>query len=276
MHADCQGSVPAWGSYLYSNFLLPAFSPSEWLNSNTPSAGVPTQQTTDYFNSQAPRSTASQYQMPESHQQAGSYAPQRASTNPLPYSHPMSGMPGPSTYFSQPYYQASSIPTSLLVSQPSSSDISPSVDVIDAAIVNPSPSPTMHSINPTPHASPKHRGAKRRASSMDSADSHDDPEADQLAEHEHDIAEGVERDGMIWGMKVEDYRALSARERKRVRNRISARTFRAKRKEHLSSLESTLNSKDLEIKLAHEENLKLKRELIDLKRRLAQYEGKPY
>jgi hypothetical protein len=31
-------------------------------------------------------------------------------------------------------------------------------------------------------------------------------------------------------MKVEDYRALSARERKRVRNRISARTFRAKRK----------------------------------------------
>jgi hypothetical protein len=44
------------------------------------------------------------------------------------------------------------------------------------------------------------------------------------------VPESVERDGMIWGMTVEDYRALSARERKRVRNRISARTFRAKRK----------------------------------------------
>lgn len=113
------------------------------------------------------------------------------------------------------------------------------------------------------------------------ADGEVDPDADARSHHsdsthEHEHDEGVERDGMIWGMKVEDYRALSARERKRVRNRISARTFRAKRKEHLNSLESTLNSKDLEIKLAHEENLKLKRELVEVKRRLAQYEGKPY
>jgi len=238
MHADWKGSVPAWGSYLYSNFLLPAFSPSEWLNPNTPnpaSAGASAQQSIDYFNSQAPRNTAAQYQLPQAPQVA-SYSIQRSSTNPLPYSQPMSGMPGSSTYFSQPFYQASSIPTSLLVSQPSSSDISPSVDVIDATIVNLSPSPTLHSLNPTPNASPKHRGTKRRASSMDSADSHDDPEADHLAEHEHDIAEGVERDGMIWGMKVEDYRALSARERKRVRNRISARTFRAKRKGECSCM----------------------------------------
>lgn len=117
-------------------------------------------------------------------------------------------------------------------------------------------------------------------SKMDDGDAEDaDARSHHSAEssnHEHEHDEGVERDGMIWGMKVEDYRALSARERKRVRNRISARTFRAKRKEHLNSLESTLNSKDLEIKLAHEENLKLKRELIELKRRLAQYEGKPY
>ncbi|KAJ9112388.1 hypothetical protein QFC19_000809 [Naganishia cerealis] len=42
--------------------------------------------------------------------------------------------------------------------------------------------------------------------------------------------EGVERNGMMWGMKTEEYKALSARERKRVRNRISARTFRARRK----------------------------------------------
>ncbi len=49
----------------------------------------------------------------------------------------------------------------------------------------------------------------------------------------NDIPEGVEKDGMMWGMKTEDYRALSARERKRVRNRISARTFRARRKGEL-------------------------------------------
>lgn len=42
--------------------------------------------------------------------------------------------------------------------------------------------------------------------------------------------EGIEKNGMMWGMKTEDYKALSARERKRVRNRISARTFRARRK----------------------------------------------
>ena len=83
----------------------------------------------------------------------------------------------------------------------------------------------------SPIASPK-KGTKRRAGSLDSNESFgfDDNQLLELHEQDHDIAEGVERDGMIWGMKVEDYRALSARERKRVRNRISARTFRAKRK----------------------------------------------
>lgn len=63
-------------------------------------------------------------------------------------------------------------------------------------------------------------------------DSEDLDEHDHDHEHdgEHEVPEGVERDGMIWGMRVDAYRALSARERKRVRNRISARTFRAKRK----------------------------------------------
>jgi hypothetical protein len=45
-----------------------------------------------------------------------------------------------------------------------------------------------------------------------------------------DDADGVEKNGMMWGMPTEAYRSLSARERKRVRNRISARTFRARRK----------------------------------------------
>jgi len=166
----------------------------------TPNAVNPTNQM-DYFNSQPqPRQ---QQQMPVQAQRLS-----------LPYS-----QSGPSDYYQQQsYYPATSIPTSLLVSHNSSSTISPSVDVVDSQIIQ-SPSPVSQHV--TPAASPKQRGVKRRASSLES-DSHD--------EQEHDIAEGVERDGMIWGMRVEDYRALSARERKRVRNRISARTFRAKRK----------------------------------------------
>ena len=61
-------------------------------------------------------------------------------------------------------------------------------------------------------------------------------------EQDHEVPEGVERDGMIWGMRVEEYRALSARERKRVRNRISARTFRAKRKGEFCSPRISLRS----------------------------------
>lgn len=147
-------------------------------------------------------------------------------------------------------------------------------------------SPTAAPAQPSAHPQPQAKLSIDLVDSLVSPPKTEDGEAEdadarshhsaESSNHEHEHDEGVERDGMIWGMKVEDYRALSARERKRVRNRISARTFRAKRKEHLNSLESTLNSKDLEIKLAHEENLKLKRELIELKRRLAQYEGKPY
>ena len=42
--------------------------------------------------------------------------------------------------------------------------------------------------------------------------------------------------------------------------------------EHLTSLESTLAAKDLQIKLANEEAAKLMREMFDLKRRLQRYE----
>jgi hypothetical protein len=97
------------------------------------------------------------------------------------------------------------------------------VHTIGAKLVR-SPSPIdSSSAHVTAHLSCK-LGQKRRVSSLDSdvEHSHD--------EQEHKMPESVERDGMILGMKVEDYRALSARERKRVRNRISARTFRAKRK----------------------------------------------
>jgi ABC-type hemin transport system ATPase subunit len=92
--------------------------------------------------------------------------------------------------------------------------------------------------------------------------------------HDHD--EGVERNGMIWGMKHEEYQALSARERKRVRNRITARTFRAKRRQHISFMDSTLIAMDLEIHQASEENSRLRGELAALKLCLFEYEKKPY
>lgn len=271
-------SVPAWGSYLYQNFLLPAFSPnaaSEWLNLNSPFASaVPannlnTQATNtfgglstqpDYFSnnwSMPPPVKTERVEMP-----APPVPPQ-----PQPLQQPVAG---PSYYSSFEY--GSGIATSLLMNpsaSSSSSTISPSVDQIDRRILVRSPSPIDRpsgSAHITPQRSPK-LGQKRRASSMDSDmyHSHD--------EHDHEVPEGVERDGMIWGMKVDEYRALSARERKRVRNRISARTFRAKRKEHLSSLESTLSTKDLQVKLANEEAANLRREVAELRRRLAKYEA---
>ncbi|ORX36288.1 hypothetical protein BD324DRAFT_608980 [Kockovaella imperatae] len=113
--------------------------------------------------------------------------------------------------------------------------------------------------------------AKRRMSSMDSL--MEEPDEVDSEHEQYEISEGVERDGMIWGMKVEDYRALTARERKRVRNRISARTFRAKRKEHLSSLETTLNAKETKLRLATDEAARLRKQVADLKKRLSKYEA---
>jgi hypothetical protein len=154
---------------------------------------------------------------------------------------------GPSNSSASLNMQYYSMPTSLLMPMgmpmaPSASFDSPAPTPSAASMLDQRPSlPPMPSIEqvdaqlgggsgiftpPSPHSRglsiKRERGTKRRADSIDSDELHSD--------HEHEVPEGVERDGMIWGMKVEDYRALSARERKRVRNRISARTFRAKRK----------------------------------------------
>lgn len=157
--------------------------------------------------------------------------------------------PGPSSYYAPTYgqypFNPSSIATSLLLSQHQQNFSAPSapqhtynhrpsmdrpgqpisrdsLNIVDRQLTH-SPSP-LTSRSHTPHQSPKQTG-KRRFDSLDSTDDHDHD-----TDHEQDAPEGVERDGMIWGMQVDAYRALSARERKRVRNRISARTFRAKRK----------------------------------------------
>ncbi|KAJ9120602.1 hypothetical protein QFC22_002531 [Naganishia vaughanmartiniae] len=148
--------------------------------------------------------------------------------------------------------------------------------------------PTYSSRNPSPEAAPK-KSRKRPASGpqghrgldgememgSDGASAEDDD-----AEGDPEI-EGVERNGMMWGMKTEEYKALSARERKRVRNRISARTFRARRKgkscfgasivgsllrlavtfvEHLTVLESDLAEKNAMLKAFQEEIRRLREE----------------
>lgn len=272
-----QNNMPAWGSYLYQNFLLPALSPniaSQWLTSpfggnnhndpqqqqqqqhqgqqdgganlggNAPSLGVPG----DYFGSAW--QVKPEPGLPGSHHQQHSQPPPMLNTQSF-QTQPPSYSASQQPQQHQPWsFFGASIPTSLLTahqtqhvygdnktaadakpsldtfpsqasgSRSGSAKISPnSVDVIDEIVAT--PSPILSSRN-SPHQSPKK--GKRRALSIDSNDDHYGDEQD------HEVPEGVERDGMIWGMRVEDYRALSARERKRVRNRISARTFRAKRK----------------------------------------------
>lgn len=84
--------------------------------------------------------------------------------------------------------------------------------------------------NETPHLSSPSPSASEASALPLSPPSLPVSEPEHESDHEQDENEGIERDGKIWGMPTEQYRALSARERKRVRNRISARTFRAKRK----------------------------------------------
>jgi hypothetical protein len=272
-----QTNAPAWGSYLYQNFLLPTLSPnlaSQWLTSPF---GLTTHETTnngnngnagnnvDYNDNQLPAPPGDYFGSSwDVKIEPGTTAP------------PVQPMNNAQSYQNQPptYSQSQtpswsffggSIPTSLLTAnqQPQlpisdnknnlypypsynasynreasgsrsggPAKISPlSVEAVDDLVASPSP---MLSSRNSPHHSPKK--GKRRALSMDSNDDHYDHEQD------HEVPEGVEKDGMIWGMRVDDYRALSARERKRVRNRISARTFRAKRKGELYFLTRSARS----------------------------------
>lgn len=260
--------APTWGSYLYQN-ALPNL-PNDWLlNAGLNNNNNPNQQQPSLFSPEWSALAAAN------------------STNPM-----LALNEKANNYYMNVY--GGSIAPSLLAPSASGSSgsaaasppvhVSPSVDMVDKIVASPSP---LHSLGGSPPASVKSRrshafdldadGEVDTGDAAETRSQHSHHSEDSVHDHDHDHDEGVERDGMIWGMKVEEYRALSARERKRVRNRISARTFRAKRKEHLTSLESTLGAKDLEIRLAHEENVRLRREVTELKRRLAQYEsGKPY
>jgi hypothetical protein len=161
--------VPTWRSYLYPDFLLPAFSPNnatEWLNLNSPFGR--TQPIPDYFypawndandNHFAPTPTAP--------------APTKAEPQQWPQSLPQPvQQSGPSGFCTPPYYYNTSSSTSplasLLVGQQygqgsgslrysaaQSQDVLPAVDKIDAKLVrSPSPIDSM-STRVTTHLSPK-------------------------------------------------------------------------------------------------------------------------
>ncbi|WVQ78746.1 hypothetical protein IAT38_000833 [Cryptococcus sp. DSM 104549] len=292
--ADEKFMQPSWGAYLYQNYLQSSASPDgslDWLN--------------HHQHPLVPGQLPPQPSQPAEYSfgLAGSAWPSASGAGTSPTAIKTEVLPSPpqtqhlqlppssdAAVYTQGYYYPTGISTSLLTqhsSAPSSvlsltSQLASteSLNLVDHHLTR-SPSPvSSHLVSP--HASPCHLPAKTRdtrgrtrssggAAVKRSHSLHSDSDLshhshDEHDEHDHDVPEGVERDGMIWGMKVEDYRALSARERKRVRNRISARTFRAKRKEHLSSLEH-------DRRLANEETARLRREVIELKRRLAKYEN---
>ncbi|WVQ74497.1 hypothetical protein IAR50_004098 [Cryptococcus sp. DSM 104548] len=286
-------AMPTWGSYLYQNYLQ-APSPDAAFDWTDPSIStIPQLQGQDEY--------AFGLTNPAAWPSASGQSPKAVKPEPISPVEEQSLRQLQDVY-QQVYYPfpTTGISTSLLTQaatrpvlslpSPSPPKSTESVNVVDQSLTR-SPSPSSSHIV-SPHASPilrhssisksRETRSRRRIGSAaikrshslhsDSEFSHHSPDEHDHDEHDHDVPEGVERDGMIWGMKVEDYRALSARERKRVRNRISARTFRAKRKEHLSSLEHDLGEKELQIQQVNEENARLRKELLDVKKRLAKFE----
>ena len=95
------------------------------------------------------------------------------------------------------------------------------------------------------------------------------------------IPEATARNGKIWGMKVETYNALSAADRKRVRNRLSARMLRARKKSEycrlceystsagqVSTLETQLTRKDRHLEATMKEIRHIRSEVASLRAQL--------
>jgi hypothetical protein len=100
-----------------------------------------------------------------------------------------------------------------------------------------------------------------------------------------DLEEEENRYAYRSGMRVTAYRALSAKERKKISNKFAARALRAKKKgkcrdgndsaddvEYLTSLESTMSVKEKQFRMALAETARLRREIAQLKARLLMYE----
>ncbi|CAE6409295.1 unnamed protein product [Rhizoctonia solani] len=76
-----------------------------------------------------------------------------------------------------------------------------------------------------------------------------------------------------WRPTPEEYKKLSSKEKRQLRNKISARNFRVRRKEYITTLESHIADRDQliaairsELSTTHNENTELRREIDALKR----------
>ncbi|CUA74023.1 hypothetical protein RSOLAG22IIIB_05369 [Rhizoctonia solani] len=76
-----------------------------------------------------------------------------------------------------------------------------------------------------------------------------------------------------WRPTPEEYKKLSSKEKRQLRNKISARNFRVRRKEYITTLESHIADRDQliaairsELSNTHNENTELRREIDALKR----------
>ncbi|KAG9077549.1 hypothetical protein FRC06_008850, partial [Ceratobasidium sp. 370] len=76
-----------------------------------------------------------------------------------------------------------------------------------------------------------------------------------------------------WRPTPEEYKKLSSKEKRQLRNKISARNFRVRRKEYITTLESHIADRDQlisairsELSITHNENNELRREIDALKR----------
>ncbi|KAH7345772.1 hypothetical protein B0J17DRAFT_764355 [Rhizoctonia solani] len=76
-----------------------------------------------------------------------------------------------------------------------------------------------------------------------------------------------------WRPTPEEYKKLSSKEKRQLRNKISARNFRVRRKEYITTLESHIADRDQliaairsELSTTHSENTELRREIDALKR----------
>ncbi|KAF9977358.1 hypothetical protein BGZ73_006227 [Actinomortierella ambigua] len=146
---------------------------------------------------------------------------------------------------------------------------------------------TKHLLQPdTPLASATPGGAG--SSSMDS------PLAkvkEEMSDDEMEDMEGLEQNGQqqsTHGLKTQpgiktddipsptDLKKMTSKERRQLRNKISARNFRVRRKEYISTLEGQVQQHKTEarhlreaVTLVQDENLRLKKELEEVKRQLA-------
>jgi len=84
-----------------------------------------------------------------------------------------------------------------------------------------------------------------------------------------------DRDSDDWRPSPEEYKKMSSKEKRQLRNKISARNFRVRRKEYISTLEADISERDAlisairsELGSSKSENVTLRQDIAALKRSL--------